>query len=99
MSERITRDEVAHVGQLARLVITDDELTMFTEQLGAVLDTASDLAALDLSGVEPMAQPCALTNVTRPDVIEPSLGRDEVLAMAPAAQDGRFRVPPALGEA
>lgn len=98
MSKRISQEDVAHVARLARLEITADELATFTEQLGIVLDTAADLAALDLADVEPMAQPCALENVTRLDVIEPSLDRDQVLAMAPAAEDGRFRVPPALGE-
>lgn len=95
----ITRDEVAHVAGLARLTLTAAELDLFTEQLGAVLDTAAELNSLNLDGVEPMAQPYPLTNVVRPDTIAPSLDRDEVLAQAPQAEDGRFRVPPALGEA
>ena len=99
MSGEITRDEVAHVAALARLRLTDDELTTFTEQLCVVLETAAALNSLDLDGVEPMAQPYPLANVLRPDVVVPSLDRDEVLAQAPQAHDGRFRVPPALGEA
>ncbi len=99
MTKRITADEVTHVATLARLRVADDELVMFTEQLAAVLETASALEALDLDGVEPMAQPYALTNVLREDVVTPSLDPTEVLAMAPAAEDGRFRVPPALGDA
>lgn len=87
------------MASLARLRLNDDELDTFTEQLCAVLETANELNALDLSDVEPMAQPYPLTNVLRPDVIVPSLDRDEVLAQAPEAEDGRFRVPPALGEA
>ena len=99
MSGEISRDEVAHVASLARLSITDDELTTFTDQLCVVLETAAQLNALDLDDVEPMAQPYPLANVLRTDEIVPSLNRDEVLAQAPAAEDGRFRVPPALGEA
>lgn len=87
------------MASLARLRLSDDELDTFTEQLCVVLETASALNALDLSDVEPMAQPYPLTNVLRPDVIVPSLDRAEVLAQAPEAEDGRFRVPPALGEA
>src|ERR671933_259035 len=49
----ISRDDVAHVARLARLDVTDDELERFTEQLAAVLDHASDVAALDLEGVPP----------------------------------------------
>lgn len=99
MSGEISRDEVAHVASLARLSITDDELTTFTDQLCVVLETAAQLNALDLDDVEPMAQPYPLANVLRTDEIVPSLDRDEVLSQAPAAEDGRFRVPPALGEA
>jgi len=97
--DEITPDDVAQVAALARLALTDDELTTFTDQLRSVLDTAADLNALDLDDVEPMAQPYPLSNVMRADVVRPCLDRDEVLAQAPAAEDGRFRVPPALGEA
>lgn len=99
MSGEISREEVAHVASLARLSLTDDELTTFTEQLCVVLETAAAIESLDLSDVEPMAQPYPLTNVLRSDDVVPSLDRDEILAQAPLSQDGRFRVPPALGEA
>ena len=56
-----------------------------------------DIDALDLGAVEPMTQPYPLVNVFRPDVVQPSLDRDEVLAAAPSAEDGRFRVPPIIG--
>ena len=54
-------------------------------------------SALDLADVAPMTQPYPLVNVMRPDVVRPGLDRDEVLAQAPAAEDGRFRVPPVIG--
>jgi aspartyl-tRNA(Asn)/glutamyl-tRNA(Gln) amidotransferase subunit C len=93
MSERITRADVEHVARLARLALTDDEITRFTDELGHILEHAADLATLDLDGVEPTAHPLPLTNVMRPDEIRPPLPRDEVLAEAPAVEDGRFRVP------
>ena len=96
---RISRDDVAHVAALARLRLTDDELDRFTEQLGAVLDHAADVAALDTSGVPPTAHPLPLANVLRSDTVTPGLDRDEVMAQAPAAEEGRFRVPRILGEA
>ena len=98
MPERISREDVAHVAGLARLRLTDDELERFTEQLGDILEHATDMAALDLSGVEPMAHPYPLRNVFRDDVVEPSLDRDEVLAGAPTTEEGMFRVAPVLGE-
>ena len=99
MATPISRADVAHVARLARLDLTDDELSRFTDQLAAVLAHAGDLAALDTAGVPPTAHPLELVNVLRDDVPRPCLDRDEVLAMAPAAEDGRFRVPKILGDA
>jgi aspartyl-tRNA(Asn)/glutamyl-tRNA(Gln) amidotransferase subunit C len=98
MSEPISRADVAHVAQLARLRITDEELDLFTEQLAAVLEHAKDVEALDVEGVEPTAHPLPLVNVTRPDEPAPCLDRAEVLASAPAVEDGQFKVPMILGE-
>jgi aspartyl-tRNA(Asn)/glutamyl-tRNA(Gln) amidotransferase subunit C len=98
MASRISREEVAHVAALARLALTEPELDRFTEQLGAVLDHAEDVAALDLHDVPPMAHPIPMANVFRDDVVGPCLDRDEVLAAAPAAEDGQFAVPPILGD-
>lgn len=98
MSERLTREEVAAVAALARLTMTDDELDTYTGQLASILAHADDMEALDLDGVEPTAHPFELANVLRPDEVRPSVDRDEVLASAPAAEDGRFRVPAILGE-
>ncbi len=99
MPDRITRDDVAHVADLARLALSDDELDRFTDQLAAVLDHAEDIDALDIDDVAPTAHPLPLLNVLRDDEVRPSLDRDEVLASAPAVEDHRFRVPPVLGEA
>ena len=94
----ITRDDVAHVARLARLAVTEEELDLFTGQLAAVLDHARDVESLDVGCVPPTAHPLPIKNVLRPDVPKPSLDRAEVLAAAPAVEDGRFVVPPILGE-
>jgi aspartyl-tRNA(Asn)/glutamyl-tRNA(Gln) amidotransferase subunit C len=98
-STRLTREDVAHVADLARLHLTDEELELFTEQLAEVLDHVEDIASLDLAGVAPTAHAMALTNVLRPDEVWPGIDRDEALAQAPEVEDHRFRVPPILGEA
>lgn len=85
------------VARLARLHLTDAEVDRMTNQLAGMLEHFRDVDALDLSNVEPLSQPIPLSNVLREDVETPSLDRDEVLASAPAAQDGRFRVPPIIG--
>jgi aspartyl-tRNA(Asn)/glutamyl-tRNA(Gln) amidotransferase subunit C len=96
---RLTRDDVAHVAELARLHLTEGELELFTDQLAEVLDHAADIASLDLAGVEPTAHAMAVTNVFRPDEVRPGADREEVLAQAPDVEDHRFRVPQILGEA
>ena len=93
MAPRITRADVEHVARLARLALAEDEVEQLTVDLGGILEYAEDLAALDLDGVPPTAHPLPLENVFRPDVVGPTLDRDEVLAQAPEAEDGRFRVP------
>jgi aspartyl-tRNA(Asn)/glutamyl-tRNA(Gln) amidotransferase subunit C len=94
----LTRDDVAHVARLARLDLTDEELDTFTGQLAAVLEHAADVEALDVGDVPPTSHPFELTNVLRADEVRPSVDRDEVLGQAPAAAEGRFKVPPILGE-
>ena len=99
MATRISPSDVAHVARLARLRLTPDELDRFAGQLGAVLEHARDVEALDVSDVPPTAHPLPLVNVLRDDVVIPSLDRAEVLAQAPEVEDYRFRVPRILGEA
>jgi aspartyl-tRNA(Asn)/glutamyl-tRNA(Gln) amidotransferase subunit C len=99
VSERISEAEVLKVAKLARLQLTPDELDRYTHQLADMLEHFADIDALDLSQVQPMTQPFPLQNVLREDVVRESLNREEVLAAAPAAEDGRFLVPPMLGEA
>lgn len=94
---RLTPDDVLKVATLARLTLTDAELTATTAELGAMLEHFADIDALDLDDVEPMMQPTPLANVMREDIEGATLDRDEVLGQAPAAEDGRFRVPPIIG--
>ncbi|HZU80587.1 MAG TPA: Asp-tRNA(Asn)/Glu-tRNA(Gln) amidotransferase subunit GatC [Acidimicrobiales bacterium] len=96
---RLTREDAAYVARLARIDLDDAELDAFAGQLASVLEHAAEIARLDTDGVEPTAHPLPLRNVLRPDEIRPSVPRDEVLAAAPAVEDGRFRVPRILGEA
>ena len=99
MAAELTRDDVAKVARLARLTLSEEELDLFTEQLRQILGHAEDIAALDLAGVSATAHPFGLINVVREDEVRESLDRDEVLASAPDAREGRFAVPRIMGEA
>ncbi len=94
----LERAEVAHLAALARLGVTEDELTTFAGQLEVILASVATVAEVAAADVPPTSHPLPLTNVTRPDVVTASLSRDEVLAAAPAAQDGRFLVPRILDD-
>ncbi|MCK4176353.1 Asp-tRNA(Asn)/Glu-tRNA(Gln) amidotransferase subunit GatC [Aciditerrimonas ferrireducens] len=97
--DRITREATAHVARLARIALSPEELDRYAQQLAAVLEHAAQVAAAPTAGVPPTAHPFALVNVLRDDEPRPSLDPAVVLAEAPAAEDGRFKVPPILGEA
>jgi aspartyl-tRNA(Asn)/glutamyl-tRNA(Gln) amidotransferase subunit C len=96
---QLSRDDVIHVANMARLTLNEEEVDLFTAQLRTVLAHAADVAALDLSHLAPMAHPLPVENVLRPDVARPSLDRAEVLAAAPSVEDDRFRVPRIGGDA
>jgi len=90
----ITREQVLHVAKLARLELTNDEVERLQLQLNDILDAVGKVAELDLEGVPPTSHPLDLVNVWRDDVPRPSWPREEMLALAPEAEDGTFRVPP-----
>ena len=98
MTEPISEKEVSHVAHLARLRLSQEELQLFTKQLGAILEHAKDVEALQLDGVEPMSHPLPMENVTRKDEVHEMLDREDILDQAPASEDGRFQVPQILGE-
>jgi aspartyl-tRNA(Asn)/glutamyl-tRNA(Gln) amidotransferase subunit C len=92
---RITRDEVLHVAKLARLELSDDEVTRFQEQLSDILEAVSKVSELDLSDVPPTAHPLAIQNAWADDEPHECLPLDEVFANAPDREDDHFRTPPA----
>jgi len=90
----ITRDDVLHVANLARLALTDEEVERFGEQLNVILEAVGKVAELDLEDVEPTSHPLELVNVWAEDEPRPSLPLDAAFANAPEREDDAFRVPP-----
>jgi aspartyl-tRNA(Asn)/glutamyl-tRNA(Gln) amidotransferase subunit C len=85
--------DIAKVARLARIGLSDEELATYGAQLEGILEHAAQVQALDTDDVEPTAHPLPMVNAHRPDEVEPTLDRAEVLAQAPDHQDGYFRVP------
>jgi aspartyl-tRNA(Asn)/glutamyl-tRNA(Gln) amidotransferase subunit C len=96
--DKLSRADVAHLARLARLAVTDEELDLFAGQLDVILDAVARVGEAAAEDVPPTTHAVPMTNVMRPDVVTPSLPGDIVLAAAPAAEEGRFRVPRILGE-
>ena len=94
----ITRADVAHLARLARLELSEQELGHFAAQLDVIIAAVARVAEIAADDIAPTSHSIPLTNVLREDEIRPCLSTDEVLAEAPAAEDGRFRVPRILDE-
>ncbi|HWJ45854.1 MAG TPA: Asp-tRNA(Asn)/Glu-tRNA(Gln) amidotransferase subunit GatC [Gaiellaceae bacterium] len=90
----ITRDDVLHVAALARLELTEDEITRLESQLSDILEAVGKVSELQLADVPPTSHPLAVVNVFRPDVPRPSLPLEDVFANAPERDGDYFRVPP-----
>ena len=95
---KLTRADVEHIAQLARLELAPEEIELFREQLSAILEYAARLQELDTEAIPPTAQVIEWRNVMRDDEVRPSLPQEEVLANAPEARDGYFVVPTVLEE-
>ncbi len=96
--DRITREEVRHLADLARIDLDDAELDHLAPQLSVILESIASLAGVAGDDVPPTSHALPLTNVFRDDVVEPSLGAVAALAGAPATEQQRFAVPRILGD-
>lgn len=94
----ISREEVAHLARLSRLAVTDSELDTFAGQLDVILQAVARIGEVAAADIPPTSHAVPLTNILRDDVVVPGLARDDALAGAPDAEDGRFRVPRILDE-
>ncbi len=94
----LTREEVEHIAQLARLELTEEEIARYREQLSDVLDYVARLQGLDTRDIPPTASVLPPRTVLREDEPRPGLPREEVLANAAETEAGQFKVPPVFGE-
>jgi aspartyl-tRNA(Asn)/glutamyl-tRNA(Gln) amidotransferase subunit C len=94
----ITPDLVRHLGVLARIQLSDDEVQRLTGQLDAIVDNIAKVSEVATPDVAATSHPIPLQNVFRPDVVQQQLTLEQVLQNAPDQADGRFRVTAILGE-
>jgi aspartyl-tRNA(Asn)/glutamyl-tRNA(Gln) amidotransferase subunit C len=94
----LSRDDVAKLAGLARIEMTEAELVELSSQFGTILDAVARVQELNLDGIKATSHPQPIENITRPDVVLPSLSPSDALSGAPAQEEQRFRVPQILGE-
>jgi aspartyl-tRNA(Asn)/glutamyl-tRNA(Gln) amidotransferase subunit C len=90
---KLSMEEVQHIAELARIALTDEEIALYQEQLSAILVYSERLQELDTETIPPTATVLPLRSVMRTDESRPSSPREEILANAPAADEGCFEVP------
>ncbi|MBB3022143.1 MULTISPECIES: Asp-tRNA(Asn)/Glu-tRNA(Gln) amidotransferase subunit GatC [Helcobacillus] len=94
----MSSEEVARLASLARIQLTDEELTRFAGEFDAILTAVASVSEVASDDVPATSHPIAMTNVFRADEVTRTLTQEEALAGAPEAADGRFVVPQILGE-
>lgn len=95
---RITADDVRKVAHLARLDLPDDKIATYTSQLERILDYVAHLQQVDTEGVPATTRAVEVVNVSRPDVVEPTEIREELLNLAPQREGEFYRVPRILND-
>ncbi len=94
----ITRDEVAHLADLARIDLSAEELDHLAPQLSVILESVASIQGVAGADVPPTSHPLPLTNVFRADVVVPGITAEAALSGAPAVEGQRFSVPRILGD-
>lgn len=89
----LSKDDVKYIAALARIDLPEDKLEGMTKSLGAIVQYVEQLQQLDVDHVKPTSHAVPVGNVSRPDIIKPSLTNQEALAIAVEAKDGSFKVP------
>ncbi len=95
----LSRSDVEHVAHLARLGLSEEEVTRLEGQLNHIIDQYAVLSELSTDDIPPTAQTIELENILREDIVRPSLPIEDALANAPERSADHFVVPAVLGDA
>ncbi|HEY6932062.1 MAG TPA: Asp-tRNA(Asn)/Glu-tRNA(Gln) amidotransferase subunit GatC [Marmoricola sp.] len=94
----VTREEVRHLADLARIELSDEELDHLAPQLAVILESVTSINEVAAGDIPPTSHPLPLTNVFRDDVVRPGLTAEQALSGAPEQEQQRFKVPRILGD-
>lgn len=94
----ISADTVRHLANLARIDLTEDEVTHLTDELRVIVDNIAKVGEVATPEVPATSHPIPLSNVYREDVVADVLTQEQALSGAPESDQGRFKVSAILGE-
>jgi aspartyl-tRNA(Asn)/glutamyl-tRNA(Gln) amidotransferase subunit C len=94
----MTPETVRHLAELARIALSEDEISRLAGELSAIVDSVEAISKLALDDVVPTSHPVPLGNVFRDDVVGQTLTTEQALAGAPDHDGSRFRVTAILGD-
>jgi aspartyl-tRNA(Asn)/glutamyl-tRNA(Gln) amidotransferase subunit C len=97
-AEMISRDEVRHLADLARIELDDAELDHLAPQLSVILESVASISEVAADDIPPTSHPLPVVNVFREDALRPCLTAEQALSGAPLVEDQRFAVPRILGD-
>ena len=89
----VNRYEILKIASLAKLHLSDEEVSLYTDQINEILEYMNQLDELDTEDIEPLSHVLDQINMTRKDEQTPSLTREESLKNAPKSDDDYFIVP------
>ena len=95
---RISADDVRKVAELARLDLPEEKIATYTGQLERILDYVAHLQQVDTEGVPETTRAVEVPNVTRPDAVESTPIREDLLQLGPQREGDFYRVPRILGD-
>ena len=89
----LSKDEIQYIAHLARLEVSESEMSAYTEKLGKIIEFIDELSAADTGELLPMAHPLQMAQRLRPDEVTEGNDRDYIQENAPEVTDGLYVVP------
>lgn len=89
----VTREDVLHIAELARLGVDAARADKLTKELSAILSHMEVLSQVDTATVSTAAEVGASGTPLRPDVGVPPVMSGTLASIAPTMRDGFFLVP------
>ena len=96
MAHEINEELIRQIARLAKLTISDEEITHYMPHMKKVLSHFSELETLDTAGIEPLITPVDLKSYLREDKAEKTISSEELLKGAPSSIGQLFQVPPVI---